>query len=235
MNRDATTQSSLLALARTRRRQRAAAHASIYRGAPMPTLRTSLGYVVSTACVSDAAAPAPAPADGHTMRVVGIAPAERVAYVAEDLGPDDAPLVYRLYLDGPRLGHLVPLHGWYEQADDADDIRARLAALVPTLTPAPRMATEAFMLSTRVVGRRAVQVVGQDRPIRKFALQLMVEPVSGHGPSGKSTVTAFLRPQATLVDVVALPDGDAVARIAYIGLPSGLGLPKQTVVLLTRR
>jgi len=37
------------------------------------------------------------------------------------------------------------------------------------------------MLSTRVVQRRALRVAGQDAPIRKFALQLRVEPVSGVG------------------------------------------------------
>ena len=58
--------------------------------------------------------------------------------------------------------------------------------------------------------------------------------MSGHGPSGKTTVTAFLRPQAQLVDVWTVPGGDAaVARIAYTGIPSGVGLEKQTVVLLT--
>jgi hypothetical protein len=230
VNRDATTQSSLLALARTRRRQRAVAHASLHRGAPMPTLRASMGYVVSTACVSEAAADAPP--GGHAMRVLGVAPAGGFAYVVEDVGADDAPLVYRLFLAGPRRGHLVPLHAWYEQAESVADITARLEALAPTLTPPPRMATEAFMLSTRIVGRRALQVVGQDLPIRKFALQLVVEPVSGLGPAGHTTVTAFLRPQASLLDVVGLPGGEALARVAFTGLPSGVGLPKQTVVLL---
>jgi len=70
-------------------------------------------------------------------------------------------------------------------------------------------------------------------PIRKFALQLSVEPVSGVGPSGKTTVTAFLRPQATLVDVWTLGDGTAIARVTYTGIPSGMGLPKDTVILLT--
>jgi hypothetical protein len=57
--------------------------------------------------------------------------------------------------------------------------------------------------------------------------------VSGHGPSGKTTVTAFLRPQAQLADVWSLSSGEAIARVTYTGIPSGLGLPKDTVVLLT--
>ena len=94
------------------------------------------------------------------------------------------------------------------------------------------------MLSTRIVQRRALRVGGAvacgDLPIRKFALQLAIEPVSGTGPSGKTTVTAFLRPQAQLAEVWLLPGGEAaIARVTYTGIPSGLGLDKDTVVLLT--
>ena len=90
------------------------------------------------------------------------------------------------------------------------------------------------MLSTRVVQRRALRVVDHHTPIRKFALQLSVEPVSGTGPSGKSTVTAFLRPNAELVEVWSVGDA-SVARVTFTGIPSGLGLLKDTVILLTDR
>ena len=97
--------------------------------------------------------------------------------------------------------------------------------------------TEAWMLSTRIVQRRALRVSGpsacSDLPIRKYALQLLVEPVSGIGPSGKTTVTAFLRAQAQLADVWSLSTGAAIARVTYTGIPSGAGLAKDTVVLLT--
>ncbi len=231
MNRDAKTQSALIALARTRRMQRALAHAYLHRGAPMPTLRSSLGYMTTTACVADDGALL-----GHRMSILGLARAEGVAYVVEELGNDEAPIVYRLWLRGPRAGHLVPLHAWYELAYDAAEIRARIAAIAPTLEPAMLTTSEAWMLSTRVVQRRALRVAGPacgDLPIRKFALQLLVEPVSGHGPSGKTTVTAFLRPQAQLREVWSLGTGTAIARVTYTGIPSGLGLPKDTVVLLT--
>jgi hypothetical protein len=232
MNRDAKTQSALIALARTRRMQRALAHAYLHRGAPMPTLRSSLGYMTTTACVADDGALL-----GHRMSILGVARAEGVAYVVEELGDDEAPIVYRLWLRGPREGHLVPLHAWYELAYDAVEIRARIAAIAPTLEPAMLTTSEAWMLSTRVVQRRALRVAGpaacDDLPIRKFALQLLVEPVSGHGPSGKTTVTAFLRPQAQLRDVWSLGTGAAIARVTYTGIPSGIGLSKDTVVLLT--
>lgn len=91
----------------------------------------------------------------------------------------------------------MPVHAWYERAQSVAEIRARIAALVPTLEPVQPTTTEAWMLSTRIVQRRALRVATQgELPIRKFALQLVIEPVSGHGSSGKTTVTAFLRPGA---------------------------------------
>ena len=231
MNRDAKTQSALIALARTRRMQRALAHAYVHRNAPMPTLKSSLGYMTMTACVTE---PSPIQASAHRMQLLGVSRSEGVAYVVEELGATETPVVYRLWLRGPRTGFLVPIHSWYEQCDSPDEIRAKIASL-PELETMVKTTAEAWMLSTRVVQRRALRLAspGSEVPIRKFALQLVVEPVSGHGPSGRTTVTAFLRPQAQLVDVWAVPGGDAIARISYTGIPSGVGLDKDTVVLLT--
>ena len=198
----------------------------------MPTLRSSLGYMTTTASIADDSSER-----GHSMRVIGISRSEGVAYVVEELGNDEAPIVYRLWLRGPRQGHLVPIHAWYEHTDDANEIRARIAAISATLEPVMQSTTEAWMLSTRVIQRRALRVAGpsacSDLPIRKFALQLMVEPVSGVGPSGKTTVTAFLRPGAQLAEVWSLSSGEAIARVTYTGIPSGIGLAKDTVLLLT--
>lgn len=233
MNRDLKTQTALIALARTRRMQRALAHAYIHRDAPLPTLRLSLGYMTSTACTTEEGEAAER--RGHQMSLLGIARAEGVAYVVEELGANDAPIIYRLWLRGPRKGHLVPIHAWYEQCDDPAEIRARIASIGTTLEIPGRTTTEAWMLSTRIVQRRALRVAGSDAPpIRKFALQLRVEPVSGHGASGHSTVTAFLRPGATLAEVFSVPGEDcAIARVTYTGIPNGLGLPKDTMILLT--
>lgn len=229
MNRDLKTQTALIALARTRRMQRALAHAYIHRDAPLPTLRLSLGYMTSTACTTDEVTGL-----GHHMTLLGVAGAEGVAYVVEELGGNDAPIIYRLWLRGPRAGHLVPIHAWYEQCDDPAEIRARIASIATTLEPAVKTTTEAWMLSTRVVQRRALRVAGSEPPIRKFALQLRVEPVSGHGSNGHTTVTAFLRPGATLAEVYAIAGEDcAIARVTYTGIPNGLGQPKDTMVLLT--
>jgi len=212
--------------------QRALAHAYLHRNAPMPTLRSSLGYMTTTACVTEDGA-----TRSHRMSVLGVAPGEDVAYVVEEMSESEAPIVYRLWLRGPRQGHLVPIHAWYEYTDDPAEIRARIAAIAPTLAPAIPSTPEVWMLSTRVIQPRALRVAGPgacaDLPIRKFALQLLVEPVSGVGPSGKTTVTAFLRPHAQLAEVWSLSTGHAIARVSYTGIPSGLGLAKDTVVLLT--
>src|SRR5688572_20253629 len=133
--------------------QRALAHAFLHRGEPMPTLRSSLGYMTTTACVTDDAA-----SRGHHMTVLGLARSEGVAYIVEELGDHEAPIVYRLWLRGPREGHLVPVHAWYEHACSSDEIRARIAAITPTLEPGMPTTTEAWMLSTRIVQRRALRV-----------------------------------------------------------------------------
>ena len=236
MNRNAKAQSSLVALARHRRMQRALAHAFLHRNAPLPTLRSSLGYMTSTACVAEDGA-----ALGHRMTVLGISRFDGVAYVVEEISGDDAPIVSRLYLSGPRQGHLVPLRSWYEHCDDVREIRALIAALGPTLEPALPVASEAWMLSTRIIQRRALRLACGDLPIRKFALQLVVEPVNTLGSSGRSTVTAFLRPHAQLTGVWSLASSEdqrmpcdvAIARVTFTGIPSGTGLTKDTVVLLT--
>jgi hypothetical protein len=247
VERDPKTPASLIALARTRRMQRALAHAFLQPHAPTPTLESSLGYMTTTARVADDAA-----GPGHRMSLLGLSWFEGIAYIVEELGGGDAPIVYRLYLRGPRQGHLVPLHAWYDHSHSVRDIRIRIAALAPTLEPALPTAAEAWMLSTRIIQRRALRVsrpgVYSDLPIRKFALQLVIEPVSGDGASGRSTVTAFLSPHAQLAEAWAIPvaptgptcmtgrDGAprlAIARVTFTGIPSGTGLSKDTVVLLT--
>jgi hypothetical protein len=230
VNRDAKTQSALVALARTRRMQRALAHAYLHQHAPLPTLRLSLGFMTTTTRTTEQVDDGL----GHRMTVLGVARAERTAYVVEELGANELPIAYRLYLDGPRTGHLVPIQAWYERDPSEAQIRARIAKLATMLETCARTTTEAWMLSTRVVQRRALRVAGQDAPIRKFALQLRVEPVSGVGATGATTVTAFLRPDARLIDVLAIPgETGMLARVAYTGVPNGCGLSKETVVLLS--
>jgi hypothetical protein len=224
-----TPPSHLLALARSRRLQRAIAHAYLHRNDAMPTLRGTLEFVTDTLRVTDEVAPA----SRHVMQVLGVAADERVAYVVEELGEPHAPIVYRLYLDGARAGCLVPIRAWYVRRYGAAEIRARIAAIAATLAPVAPANPEAWMLSTRVVQHRALRIAPPSRAcIRKFALQLKVEPVGGDGASGHATVTAFLSPTATLAEVWTIGDGQAVARVTYTGIPSGVGVAKDTVLLL---
>jgi hypothetical protein len=179
------------------------------------------------------------------MTVLGVSRDDGVAYVIEEIGGDNGPIVYRLYLRGPRQGHLIPLRAWYEHSENVGELRAKIAALTPTLEPVLPIARETWMLSTRIVQRRALTLTGpsahSELPIRKFSLQLLVEPVRGDGPSGRSTVTAFLHPHAQLTEVwsIASPSEAngtcdvAIARVTFSGIPSGTGLTKDTVVLLT--
>lgn len=229
MTRNLHTSSALVALAHTRRLQRALAHAHIHRDAPMPTLRSSLGFVMSTArTLDELAAPA------QRMTVLGVSRSEGFAYIVEELDGDDGtpPIVYRLWLDGPRAGHLVPIRAWYEHGGDAGEIRARLATIAPTLARPMAAVAEAWMLSTRVVHRRALRIAGSELPIRKFALQLRVEPVGTTGASGQTTVTAYLDAHAELAQAWLLPDGGALARVTYTGVPSGIGGTKDVIILL---
>jgi hypothetical protein len=216
---------------------RALAHAYLHRNDAIPSLRGTLMFVTDTCRV---VGDLPAAAIGNTMTVIGVSPVDRVAYVVEELGGDPhhrrlaAPIVYKLSLDGPREGHLVPIHVWYEPGVTAAEIRARIAAITPTLAPVTPVATEAWMLSTRVIHHRALRIAPPSREsIRKFALELKVEPVARGGAAGRTTVTAFLAPNATLATVWMVSADVAIARVTYTGIPSGLGLSKDTLVLLT--
>ena len=61
--------------------------------------------MTSTVCTTDEVTGV-----GHQMHLLGVAPAEGVAYVVEEVGEWEAPIIYRLWLRGARQGHLVPLH-----------------------------------------------------------------------------------------------------------------------------
>ena len=168
--------------------QRALAHAYIHRDAPLPTLRLSLGFMTSTACTTDEVDWPRPPHDRarrrarpKASRTSSRSSAKRTHRSSIGCGcAVRAPVISCRSTRGTSSAH------------DAAEIRARIAAIATTLEPVGSSTTEAWMLSTRIVQRRALRVAGKDEPpIRKFALQLRVEPVSGVGPSGHTTVTAF--------------------------------------------
>ena len=185
--------SALIALARTRRMQRALAHAYIHRDAPMPTLRCSLGYMTSTACTTDEAT-----ALGHSMTLLGVARTEGVAYVVEELGADEAPIIYRLWLRGPRKGHLVPIHAWYEQCDDA---RQRSARASPTIATHAR--------AVRQDDDRGVDAVDAHRPAPRAARRPAASDVADPQVRAAAARRAGQRPRPERQD-----DGDRVPAAA---------------------
>jgi hypothetical protein len=220
-------------LARTLRAQRAIRTARELARAPMPTLRQSMAYLMSTTQIADDAG-----RGGHRLDVLGLHAEERAIYFAETLAetePDDdeqLPLVYRMHLRGAHAGHLIPMASWYDERA-LEMLPDRIAAVAARLVDLPPIDPDQWMLTTRVIQHRAIRVVSSTLPVRKFALQLTVEPGSAAGPPTRAVVTAYLRPRATLDAAWAVPGTDhAVVRVTYLGIPSGVGLPKQTALLV---
>jgi len=221
-------------VARTLRAQRAIRNARELARAPMPTLRQSMAYLMSTTGIAEDCV-----ASGHRLDLLGLHADERAIYFAETMSDGDeddgVPLVYRMHLRGAHAGHLIPMASWYDESRIAE-LPDRISALTPRLGVLPAIDPEQWMLTTRVIQHRAIRVVSSTLPVRKFALQLTVEPGDAAGPPTRAVVTAYLRPRATLDAAWAVPGTDsAVVRVTYIGVPSGLGLPKQTALLVPYR
>jgi hypothetical protein len=203
----------------------------------MPTLRQSMAYLMSTTRIADETSTA-----GHRLDVLGLERDERAVYFAETMhdpldGDEqrDVPLIYRMHLRGPHAGHLIPLASWYDETAIAE-LPERIAALTARLAVLPSIDPDQWMLTTRVIQHRAIRVVSSTLPVRKFALQLTVEPGDAAGPPTRAVVTAYLRPRASLDAAWSVPGADAaVVRVTYLGVPSGLGLPKQTALLVPYR
>jgi hypothetical protein len=116
-------------------------------------------------------------------------------------------------------------------------VAERVAALRATLEPLEPIEADAYLLTTRVIQRRALRVA-DGPPIRKFTLTLSVEPIAGDpdpAPAGKVAVTAYLRARAALDQVWLVPGTElALARVTYLGVPSEIGHDKQAAVLTAR-
>jgi hypothetical protein len=220
-------------VARTLRAQRALRNARELARAPMPTLKQSMAYLLSTTRI----AANDVDGHGHRLDVLGLHQAEHAVYFAETMhdSDDGVPLVYRMHLRGPHAGHMIPMASWYDEAA-LPELPERIAAVAAQLAVLPAIDPEHWMLTTRVLQHRAIRVVSSTLPVRKFALQLTVEPGDGAGPPTRAVVTAYLRARATLDAAWAVPGTPlAVVRVTYLGVPSGLGLPKQTALLVPYR
>lgn len=199
-------------------------------------MRASISYLTSTAAT---AAPLPTVHGAHRLDVLGYHRGEHAVYLREEVGAG-VPIVHVVRTRGSMAGRMIAMHSWYEGADrveTADRVQARLEALAVVLAPMAALEHDLWMLTTRVVQRRALRLPEGGRPIRKFALQLSVEPVVATEDSirARTVVTAYLRPRARLDSVFAVPgEGLAVARVTYVGVPEGIGLDKQVALLVGR-
>lgn len=192
-------------------------------------MRASISYLTSTAAT---AAPLPTRQGPHRLDVLGYHHGDRAVYLAEEVGAS-FPVVHAVRTRGLHAGRMIPMRSWYERGD----VGARIAALAAELTPIDSIDPDAWALTTRVVQRRALRLPDGARPIRKFALQLTVEPLIATDDSvrGRTVVTAYLRPRARLDAVWAIPgEALALARVTYVGVPEGIGLDKQVAMLVGR-
>jgi hypothetical protein len=203
-------------------------------------MRPSLSFLTST---SGIAPPVPTATGAYRLDVLGYHRGQRAVYFIESLagrGLGEVPMLYVMHLGGESPGRLATAVSWYQGiADDAAGFRRRLDALEAELVPLLPRDPDHWALSTRVVQHRALRLPDGEPSIRKFALSLEVVPVMETPPSGPdrrlgaTSVTAYLRPRAHLDGVWALPDQPlAVARVAYIGVPSDTGHHKHTAVLV---
>ena len=226
----ATVRESLRALVRTRRIERALSAA---RALPRPPfMRTSIAFLTTTSTIAPRTE-----ATSHQLEVLGFDREHRTIYMTEDLG-GPTPLVQVMHTDGEHAGRMTVAHSLYDGAKDevAARVADRVAELRETLEPLDAIESDAYLLTTRVIQRRALRVAGGP-PIRKFTLTLSVEPIVGEqpAPAGKTAVTAYLRARASLDRVWLVPRTDlALARVTYLGVPSEIGHDKQVAVLTAR-
>ena len=184
-------------------------------------MRATLSFWTST---SSTAAEWPRSAAGHRLEVLGWERATRRLYFVEHA--DERHTLLVMATDGEHAGAALPL-----SVDPA-----RIAALRGSLAPVMEAAIRGFDLTTRVVQRRGLRLQSMSTPIRKFALGLsVVQRNCGVAvATGKTTVTAYLRPRATIERVLRVPgEPVAVAIITYCGVPAGIGQDKQAAILVT--
>lgn len=193
-------------------------------------MRTSISFLTTTSAIAPLARVAGVP---HTLDVLGFDREHRTIYFVEQIG-GATPLVHVMHVDGEHAGRMTPARALH------DELGARIgdaiAALRARLEPLDVIDADAYLLTTRVIQRRALRVPG-GTPIRKFTLTLAVEPIVGDSDPrlGKTAVTAYLRARAALDRVWLVPGTDlAIARITYLGVPSDVGHDKQTAVLTQR-
>lgn len=184
-------------------------------------MRASVSFWTST---SSTAAEYPMAVASQRLEVLGWERSSRRIYVAEHVDGRDT--LFVIATTGEHAGAMLPLSG------DA----ARIARLRHELTPLVSLSTRGWELTTRVVQRRGLRLASMTTPVRKFALGLSIaQKVGGTAvASGRTTVTAYLRPRAVVERVWQVPgERLAVAMVTYCGVPAGVGFDRQVAILAT--
>jgi hypothetical protein len=184
-------------------------------------MRASLSFWVST---SSTAAEYPLAVTSHRLEVIGWDRASRRVYVVEHV--DGTPTLFVIATTGEHAGAMLPLSG--------DEMR--IARLRGELAPLLASSTRGWELTTRVVQRRGLRLASSQTPVRKFALGLSVAHKVGGvvASSGRTTVTAYLRPRAVVERIWQVPNENlAVAVVTYCGVPAGVGFDRQVAILAT--
>lgn len=197
-------------------------------------MRTSISFLTTTSAIAPFARPPFAP---HALDALGFDRAHGTIYLAES-GAGATPLLQLVHTDGEHAGRMTLARSLYEGAADdvAARVRDRIDELRASLEPLDEIEPDAYLLTTRVIQRRALRVPAGP-PIRKFTLALSVEPIVGEAEPrhGRAVVTAYLRARAALDRVWRVPGTElAVARVSYVGVPSEVGHDKQTAILTAR-
>lgn len=181
-------------------------------------MNTTLSFLTST---SPIASELPAQPPAHALEILGHDRSTGRIFLRERCGA--ASTIAVLATSGGAAGATIPL---------APGTRAAERPLQPLEETDAR----GWQLTTRVIQRRGLRVLGDDAPIRKFALGLTVRQRLGGGvvAQGRVVTTAYLRPRAALASVWLVPGAAlAVAVVTYCGVPTGIGVDKQVAVLAT--
>lgn len=202
------------------------------------SLRLSMSFITNTSAVlgpggaGDTGGPA-------ALDLLGYVADDHALYFLEHSGEGGRPQLQLMHTRGAHAGRMVPVRGVGGAIESGVRLADRVAELERDAIPLRKLDADDWFLSTRVIQRRALRVSFEAAPIRKFVLELRVRPWladDGDSSLGRTTVTAYLRPQTRLVDVHRIPgEALAVVRVAYVGVPGPVGHEKVTALLVSLR
>ena len=205
-------------------------------------MKGSLSFITRTASVSETPIGIRAGNFGpRVMEVLGYDRCEQKIYVLEQTRDQDIDLLPQLFTiraHGWLAGRTTPVHTFYRDEDEErPSFNSRLAALRAQLTPLFPVGGQNFRLSTLVTKRRAVRILPESTPVRRYDVRVTVRPVDGDNhvvPMGaRKTVTAYLRPRVRLADVHVHPALEfAVALVSYVGMPYDIGYERQSAIFM---